>query len=451
MLTNRRSLFLFVLMLILVPLAGEPKFHPFGGDFSNFRVSFGSPIFLLFLLWLRNIPLILSGFSTGTIVVVFRALLDVYSTGIAFPLAVWQHTATFFYYFVYASCFLMPNFDKTRIYNKALQIAAWSIIAEVAASIAELSGMQILLKESLTLPSPEMLLKISIIAVLRCFFILSFFFLTQLYAAETRLHQEQRERARMMLLISNLYEEVIQLSKSQKNAETITRNCYKIYERLHARADTPEKEALAKEILSLAGQLHDIKKDNQRIYAGLSALTNNRRIADYESPKELAQLILDTQRKYASSLKKSIAFSAEISPDLPPLHVYTLLSLVNNLIANAVEAIEQTGSITLSFKEKAQALCIKVQNTGSAIPAHKLDLVFKPGYTTKFDSEGNASTGIGLNYVKDLAESFGGSVTMVSDAENEVSCTIMIPLEKCSSARIHYLLPANSPEASRKD
>ena len=47
---HHRNLLLFFTMLILVPLAGEPKFHPFGGDFSAFRVSFGSPVFLLFLL-----------------------------------------------------------------------------------------------------------------------------------------------------------------------------------------------------------------------------------------------------------------------------------------------------------------------------------------------------------------------------------------------------------------
>ena len=56
MLSKHRELFIFICMLIIVPLAGEPQIHPFGGDFQNFRVSFGSPLFLLFLLWLRRVP-----------------------------------------------------------------------------------------------------------------------------------------------------------------------------------------------------------------------------------------------------------------------------------------------------------------------------------------------------------------------------------------------------------
>lgn len=53
---TRQDWLVFLFMLMLVPLAGEPKFHPFNGDFSSFRVSFGSPVFLLFLLWLRSFP-----------------------------------------------------------------------------------------------------------------------------------------------------------------------------------------------------------------------------------------------------------------------------------------------------------------------------------------------------------------------------------------------------------
>ena len=433
MVKNRRDMWIFILMLILVPLAGEPKFHPFGGDFDSFRVSFGSPIFLLFLLWIRHISFTTCGLATGISVVCFRAFLDVWNMDLPIGEALWDHTPTFFYYSIYAICFLLPYFDKTRIYSKAMQIAGWAVVAEVIASIAELSAMQLLFYGTLIFLTPAMLIKITAIAFLRCFFILSFFFLTQLYATETRLHHEQHERTRMMLLISNLYEEIIQLSKSQKNAETITHDCYKIYDRLHQQARDPEKEALAREILAIAGQLHEIKKDNQRIYAGLSALTNNHRIADYEKPAELARLILDAQRKYARSLKKDIDFSSNIDAALPALHVYTLLSLVNNLIANAVEAIHLNGRICLTFGRDEETLLIKVENTGSAIPERKLSLIFKPGYTTKFDSAGNASTGIGLNYVRDLAGSLGGSAAITSDGKNEVCCTLSIPLSSCTA------------------
>ena len=98
MLSKHRELFIFICMLIIVPLAGEPRIHPFGNEFSSFRVSFGSPMFLLFLLWLRNVPMAISGLNVGIVVVLFRALLDTFS-GVPFSAAVYNHIPTFFYYF----------------------------------------------------------------------------------------------------------------------------------------------------------------------------------------------------------------------------------------------------------------------------------------------------------------------------------------------------------------
>ena len=56
---TRYDYFIFTLMLLLVPIAGEPQIHPFSDDFIAFRVSFGSPVFLLFLLWLDKFPRLL--------------------------------------------------------------------------------------------------------------------------------------------------------------------------------------------------------------------------------------------------------------------------------------------------------------------------------------------------------------------------------------------------------
>ena len=64
-----------------------------------------------------------------------------------------------------------------------------------------------------------------------------------------------------MMLIAGLYEEVVQLDKSLKNAENITHSCYQIYEKLQKSANTPKKEQLAREMLAIVGQVHDIKKD----------------------------------------------------------------------------------------------------------------------------------------------------------------------------------------------
>lgn len=421
---QHRNLLLFALMLLLVPLAGEPKFHPFTGDLASFRVSFGSPLFLLFLLWLRNVPFVLSGLCVGLAVTIFRIFLDLWTTTISLPMSLGLHGPTFFYYLTYAACFHIPKFNAA-LYNKALQIAAWSILAEIAASMAELTMTNIYASSDFNI-TLSVLIKISAIAFLRCFFILSFFFLTQIYQAETRANHEHQQKQHMLLLISNLYEEVIQLNKSQKNAEAVTRNCYKIYENLQDQTAIVNPSKLASEILSIAGQVHEIKKDNQRIYAGLRQLTNNRELKDYMPTAALVDLIMESNRKYAKGLQKAITFSSYVDPRLPALHVYTVLSLVNNLVANAVEAIQKSGMIELHFTKIDDMIKIQISDTGIGISEQKVPLLFKPGYTTKFDSIGNPSTGVGLAYVKHLTEELQGNIIVT--IEDKTSFILSIPL-----------------------
>lgn len=423
---TNQNIYIFILMLILVPLAGEPKIHPFSGELSSFRVSFGSPIFLLFLLWIRNTSFIFSGFCVGLSVTGFRILLDLFAYDTSFSSSILLRGPTFFYYLTYATFFHLPKGDT--LYSKSIQIAGWSILAEFAASIVELSLTNIFSATDWAI-TLDVITKIIMIAIIRCFFILSFFFLLQLHQSETKAIQEHKQNKRMLLLISSLYEEVIQLNKSQKNAETVTRNCYQLYEKLKNKDYLIDRDQFSLELLSIAGQVHEIKKDNQRIYAGLTQLTTNRRLDDYMTVAELGDIIVQTNKKYARSLKKEINFSLAVDPFIHKLHVYTILSLVNNLVANAVEAIESVGKIEIKFSKINTLLEIQVSDNGIGIPQNKVKLLFKPGYTTKFDSEGRPSTGVGLPYVKHLTNELEGTIHLDIETPNKTIFYLTLPLK----------------------
>lgn len=427
---------IMLLMLLFVPLAGELKFHPLSGDFANFQVSLGSPVFLLFILSLPKNILVATGFSAGIVVVLFRSILDYYILEINFMMAVINHLPTFFYYFIYASLFMFIKLEKGSIYNKALMIAGWSILAETAASFAELFANCIVFNYPLLFVTGAMVLKIVAIAVLRCFFILSFFFLAQIYTMELRMQQERQEKEKMLLLITDIYNEILQLKRSQKNAEDLTRECYKIYEQIKAQSEDKD-DILSQKVLALAGALHEIKKDNQRIHAGFMTLMNTQQehIADYLAVDDLLDFIVNVHKQYAKSLHKRIKFTASGDKKIKKLHAYILLALINNIVSNAVEAITATGSIEIKLQSKSSDLLIEIKNSGSFIQPKKLELIFQAGYTTKFASDGTASTGVGLSYVQQHVKSLGGSVKMESDGVNEVKCTIYVPLseieEKC--------------------
>ncbi len=423
-----QSKLLIVLMLIIVPLAGEPQFHPFGGEFTNFRVSFGSPVFLIFLLLLRQYSRLKLGLAAGVFVCLFRAGLDVMSSGLPFDLALYSHAPTFFYYFIYAVCFALPNLKSKAIYEQAIAITFWAILAEIAASIAELSAMNLLLSDQIHLLTLPMLGRITFIAFLRCFFILSFFFLFQLYTTEARLQRRTKEKDRLTTLISGLYEEAFELRATLKTAEDVTHDCYLLYDELQQSPD-PARQQDARTILMIAGKVHDLKKSHQRIYAGLQELTVNRHVDDYLPLEKILQLMIYAQTKYAKAQNKFISFNYTVDKKLPPLHAFTMLSILNNLCANAVEAITRQGRIDVNCERtKFNRLRIRFYNSGSAIPKRRLQNVFRPGYTTKFDSSGKASSGVGLTYVQHQIESMGGTITVDSDGVSSVTFTIEVPV-----------------------
>ena len=111
------------------------------------------------------------------------------------------------------------------------------------------------------------------------------------------------------------------------------------------------------------------------------------------------------------------------------MHVYTVLSLINNLVANAVEAIADVGCVSISFKRDFEYLEFCVADSGPGIPQRKAELIFRPGYTTKFDAAGTPSTGMGLPYIKDLASSLGGSILLATPPDGRGAVfTIRLPL-----------------------
>ena len=425
---SRRDWLIFFFMLILVPLAGEPKIHPFTGDFAAFRVSFGSPVFLLFLLWLQAFPRLFTGIMAGLAVMLFRTWLDVSFGGAPFSPSLYSHIPNFFYYFFYAFFFALPKVETSSIYKLALIISFWAVVAEVFASIAELAAMNTMAAGRHMEFTSGMLLRLVYIAILRCFFILSFFFLFQLYTTEMRLDRKTKESRRLTLLISGLYEEVFQLRATFKHAEEATHDCYQIYRSISGENVGMTRQEAAQEMLRVAGMVHDIKKETQRIYAALSQLTVNKHVEDYLLPESILKLLIHTEEHYAQQLGKEVRFSYQVSPLLPPLHVFTLLSLLGNLAANAVEAIKEQGVIMISFDEENEQLLLKVQNTGSYISPRRLKQVCRPGYTTKFDSEGRASSGVGLSYVEQQAQALGGSFQIDSDGREWVACLLRLPL-----------------------
>lgn len=88
--------------------------------------------------------------------------------------------------------------------------------------------------------------------------------------------------------------------------------------------------------------------------------------------------------------------------------------VIENLLKNAVNAIEGAGSITveISGSKTNKQVYIDVIDTGKGIPRSKFATVFQPGYTTR-----KRGWGLGLSLTKRMVENYHDGQIFVRDSE----------------------------------
>ncbi len=105
----------------------------------------------------------------------------------------------------------------------------------------------------------------------------------------------------------------------------------------------------------------------------------------------------------------------------PPLFNWVL----ENLLRNALDAMEGKGKISAKVYEEKNYVCIDISDTGKGIPASKFKTVFKPGYSTK-----KRGWGLGLSLAKRIIETYHSGRIFVSKSivNEQTTFTIKLPV-----------------------
>lgn len=116
-----------------------------------------------------------------------------------------------------------------------------------------------------------------------------------------------------------------------------------------------------------------------------------------------------------------------------------LISIIQNIVSNAIKHSEKGGTITVSTKIKDDKITILVKDTGVGIPKEMLAKLFTPQMKTLSETrKKNKGAGIGLLLVKGFLEKNGGDI-WVESVEGEgssfyFSLLIEEPLVKVSGS-----------------
>jgi signal transduction histidine kinase len=117
----------------------------------------------------------------------------------------------------------------------------------------------------------------------------------------------------------------------------------------------------------------------------------------------------------------------ELPDDLPlvPAFPGELNQVWTNLIDNAIDAMDEGGTLTISVGKEGECVCARVCDTGHGIPEYVRKSMFDPFFTTKAMGEG---TGLGLDIVhRIVTQQHGGDIEV--ESEPGFTCfTVWFPL-----------------------
>lgn len=411
-----------IIIAIATAIGAQFKINPFSNDF--FRIGLGVSIFLFFLLLMPHLSYVKTGILTGIVSMIVQAGDWMITQVHVFTIleSVQNNAAAGCYYVVFA--FGMSKLRRKTSELQPLILGGYIALIDFVSNESELFLRGVLLGTNI-FHFKEWFFLI-LIAVVRSYFVVGLY--SSIAINQMRfLHAEQEKRMEQMLNInSGLYGEAFYLKKAMDTIERITADSYDLYRKL--KEDNLRGYSLRSLIISQ--QIHEVKKDSQRILAGLMKLFDSEVVVNM-SLSEIMHFVVKGNQEYSEMLKKKIRIEEDLAFHCDTPHYVPFLTILNNLVANAVEAIEKNGTIHIRVFEKEEEVYLIVIDSGKGIPDPKKDLIFEPGYTTKYNEEGIAATGIGLSHVRDIVHSFGGNIEVAS-SEKASGTQFVVRLPKTS-------------------
>jgi len=190
---------------------------------------------------------------------------------------------------------------------------------------------------------------------------------------------------------------------------------------------SPEEKRLLEEATATIIQEVDALKqlvDEFSRFARMPALTLR--------PTDLGRLLESVVGLYRDS-HPALSIKASFSPDLPPLEVDPdqIKRAVLNLVDNAVEAVGQTGEVTVQtvWLPQASRARIIVTDDGPGIAADDKEKLFVPYFSTKA-----TGMGLGLPIVHQIVSDHGGTIWVEDNPPRGSRFVIELPGEHVTAA-----------------
>jgi len=127
-------------------------------------------------------------------------------------------------------------------------------------------------------------------------------------------------------------------------------------------------------------------------------------------------------------LSRPIKIELEQAPDLPEVEHDSdqIHQVILNLLLNAVQAIDGSGTITVAISSREDCAIVTVSDTGRGMTEQQQSQIFRPFYTTRSNG-----TGLGLSLVRRIVEEHLGRIEVTSNPGKGSTFEVELPF--CAS------------------
>ncbi|HPX11104.1 MAG TPA: two-component system sensor histidine kinase CreC [Syntrophales bacterium] len=158
------------------------------------------------------------------------------------------------------------------------------------------------------------------------------------------------------------------------------------------------------------------------------------------SPAALAASVLEGGEWQVSP--KNIHAGLNVLRDVPVTgDRFLLRQALSNLLQNAVDFSPEGGRIEITVKLEGTTVLLSVEDEGPGIPEYAMGKVFDKFFSLRRPDTGKKSTGLGLNFVKEVASLHGGRVRLENRERGGLRAVMILPAGSKPSAPVQPVPP----------
>jgi two-component system sensor histidine kinase CreC len=143
--------------------------------------------------------------------------------------------------------------------------------------------------------------------------------------------------------------------------------------------------------------------------------------------EKLVDTVIESKRPFLTQkslgIVKRVPHAIRVKGD-----AFLLYQAVANLIQNAIDFSPAGGQITLTAYTAIDKLTFQVDDSGPGVPAYAKEKIFDKFFSLQRPDSGKKSTGLGLNFVAEVALLHNGAVHLENRLSQGVRATLILAL-----------------------